>query len=287
MPVRFPSGWLTARSPTSLTSSAVRFSIPDNPGPPGRALCADSFALSVSSPFWSDGSDTGYASVRTLVWQRWPTTGLCAPVTTAAASDKLVADQIATGVIADAGMVYFDVRPGVATPTVELRVCDSCPSLDTVVLIAALFRALVDRELDGLRASLPGIDLATPLGRAALWRAARSGLEGDLVDIGGPAARLAHKVVTDLVHLLEPQLKACDDLYTVADLAAQTLAEGFLSVSLTPSAAPSRQADRRRRRTHRRHRPLTTATAPRHELSAAMAITRDVALLVIEGCVAG
>jgi len=153
-----------------LTSSAVRFSIPDNPGPPARALCADSFALSVSSPFWSDGSDTGYASVRTLVWQRWPTTGLCAPVTTAAASDKLVADLIATGVFADAGMVYFDVRPGVATPTVELRVCDSCPSLDTVVLIAALFRALVDRELDGLRASLPGIDLATPLGRAALRR---------------------------------------------------------------------------------------------------------------------
>lgn len=136
------------------------------------------FALSVSSPFWSDGSDTGYASVRTLVWQRWPTTGLCAPVTTAAASDKLVADLIATGVIADAGMVYFDVRPGVATPTVELRVCDNCPSLDTVVLIAALFRALVDRELDGLRASLPGIDLATPLGCVALWRAARSGPGG-------------------------------------------------------------------------------------------------------------
>jgi carboxylate-amine ligase len=29
-------------------------------------------ALSISSPFWLDGSDTGYASVRTLVWQRWP-----------------------------------------------------------------------------------------------------------------------------------------------------------------------------------------------------------------------
>jgi glutamate---cysteine ligase / carboxylate-amine ligase len=183
-------------------------------------------ALSVSSPFWSDGSDTGYASVRTLVWQRWPTTGLSAPVTTAAAYDKLVADLIATGVITDAGMVYFDIRPGVATPTVELRVCDSCPSLDTVMLIAALFRALVDRELDRMRAGLPGIDLTTPLGRAALWRAARSGLEADLVDISGPAARPAHRVVTDLVHLLTPQLKACGDLNAVTDLAAQTLAEG-------------------------------------------------------------
>ena len=32
-------------------------------------------ALSASSPFWADGTDTGYSSARTLVWQRWPTTG--------------------------------------------------------------------------------------------------------------------------------------------------------------------------------------------------------------------
>ena len=68
-------------------------------------------ALSASSPFWSDGSDTGYSSVRTLVWQRWPTTGLAAPVRSAAEYDQLVADLVASGVITDTGMVYFDVRP--------------------------------------------------------------------------------------------------------------------------------------------------------------------------------
>ena len=31
-------------------------------------------ALSASSPFWL-GMDTGYASYRTLIWRRWPTTG--------------------------------------------------------------------------------------------------------------------------------------------------------------------------------------------------------------------
>ena len=36
-------------------------------------------ALSASSPFASDGSDTGYSSMRTLVWQRWPTTGAGRP----------------------------------------------------------------------------------------------------------------------------------------------------------------------------------------------------------------
>ncbi len=36
-------------------------------------------ALSASSPFWADGTDTGYASVRSLVWIRWPSTGPAAP----------------------------------------------------------------------------------------------------------------------------------------------------------------------------------------------------------------
>ncbi len=32
-------------------------------------------ALSASSPFSHDGQDTGYASTRSLIWSRWPTTG--------------------------------------------------------------------------------------------------------------------------------------------------------------------------------------------------------------------
>jgi glutamate---cysteine ligase / carboxylate-amine ligase len=31
-------------------------------------------ALSASSPYWL-GTDTGYASYRTLIWRRWPTAG--------------------------------------------------------------------------------------------------------------------------------------------------------------------------------------------------------------------
>ena len=35
------------------------------------------------------------------------------------------------------------------------------------------------------------------MGRAALWRAARSGLEGDLVDVTVPEAGLRREVVTN------------------------------------------------------------------------------------------
>ena len=59
---------------------------------------------------WADGTDTGYASARTLVWQRWPTTGAAPRVSSAAEYDRLVDDLVASGVITDAGMVYFDVR---------------------------------------------------------------------------------------------------------------------------------------------------------------------------------
>ena len=35
-------------------------------------------ALSASSPYWN-GQDTGYASIRTIIWQRWPTAGADRP----------------------------------------------------------------------------------------------------------------------------------------------------------------------------------------------------------------
>ncbi len=186
-------------------------------------------ALSASSPFASDGSDTGYSSMRTLIWQRWPTTGLAAPVQSAEEYDKLVADLVASGVISDARMVYFDVRPANFVPTLELRVCDSCPSVDTVLLIAGIFRALVERELEAAEKGIPATVLSPAVGRAALWRAARSGLEGELVDVRGPVSRPASEVVSGLVDALRPQLENNGDWDTVSELSRQALILGTSS----------------------------------------------------------
>ncbi|MCE5290299.1 MAG: carboxylate--amine ligase/circularly permuted type 2 ATP-grasp protein [Nocardiaceae bacterium] len=198
-------------------------------------------ALSASSPFWADGADTGYSSARTLIWQRWPTTGLAAPVDNAADYDRLVDDLVSSGVITDVGMVYFDVRPSNSAPTVELRVCDSCPLVDTIVLVAGLFRALVTRELDAHRAGKPPRTLSPPLGRAALWRAARSGTEGDLVDLNGPTSEPAPKVIWQLIESVRPQLEEAGDWETVTELARRALLVGT-------SAARQRRALRRRGR---------------------------------------
>lgn len=183
-------------------------------------------ALSASSPFWADGSDTGYASVRTLVWLRWPSTGPAAPVSSAAAYDALIGDLMSSGVISDPGMAYFDVRPSTRLPTLELRVCDSCPSVDTIVLIAGLFRALVEREITGLRTGVPALEIASTLARAASWRAARSGLEGDLIDVEHAAPRPAGEMLDRLLRLLRPHLEDAGDWGVVSELAARAMCCG-------------------------------------------------------------
>ncbi len=50
-------------------------------------------ALSASSPFFL-GTDTGYASYRTLIWRRWPTTGVLPGFESAAEYDRTVADLV-------------------------------------------------------------------------------------------------------------------------------------------------------------------------------------------------
>ncbi|KAB8187620.1 carboxylate-amine ligase [Microbispora catharanthi] len=198
-------------------------------------------ALSCSSPYWM-GADTGYASFRSMVWQRWPTAGPATRFESAEEYDAMVDELIRSGVISDPGMLYFDVRPSEHVPTVELRVCDACPRVDDIVLIAGLFRALVSRELDSLAADAPPSaaedSVRTELVRAASWRAARSGLEGELVDPVEGVPRPARTVVVRMMEGLRPQLEEAGDWALVSSLAARALSDGG-------SAGRQREAFRR------------------------------------------
>lgn len=194
-------------------------------------------ALSASSPFWA-GSDTGYASWRTMLWQRWPTAGPAACFPDAAAYDAAVSDLIASGVVTDPGMIYYDLRPSDHQPTLELRVCDSSPSAETVVLIAAVFRALVMRATARLATGgSPRCDGRHEWLRAATWRAARSGLEGDLIDPVSHRPAPAARVVRTMLARLRPELEECGDWATVRDLAEKALTDGSAAHRLRRTAA--------------------------------------------------
>ncbi|MFE9450866.1 glutamate--cysteine ligase [Streptomyces sp. NPDC006739] len=197
-----------------------------------RAMCLVSpwlpvlLAISASSPFWQ-GSDTGYASWRTMLWQRWPTAGPAGCFPGAAEYDAAVRDFVAAGIIDDAGMIYYDVRPSAHLPTLELRICDACPRAETVVLIAGLFRALVTQARERLRArGTTGCAGRHEWLRGASWRAARSGLEGSLVDPETHREASARQVVRKLLVRLRPALEAHGDWPTVRALTESALADG-------------------------------------------------------------
>ena len=183
-------------------------------------------ALSASSPFWNE-ADSGYASMRSMVWQRWPTAGATGRLDSASAYDQMIADLIRTGVIADAKMAYFDVRPSAHVPTLELRTCDACPLVDDAILIAGLFRATVLAARQSIESGEPFDPVPPPVHRSAIWRAARSGLAGVLLDGGRhPVPLPAAEAVDRLVQRLRPQLTELGDWAEVGELAAATLARG-------------------------------------------------------------
>ncbi len=182
-------------------------------------------ALSASSPYW-EGTDSGCASYRTLWFARWPVTGLPEAFGSRAAYDRTVAALIGSGVADDASHLYWDARPSVRYPTVEVRVADAMPRLDDVVLHAGLVRALVQQAAADAVAGRCPVEVRPELGRAARWRAARHGLEGDLLDLREGSLVAAPVLVQRLLDRLRPALEASGDLAEVHELASGALARG-------------------------------------------------------------
>ncbi len=173
-----------------------------------RSWTAVLLALSTNSPFWGD-QDTGYSSYRTQIWGHWPTAGPTAPFGDASTYRRVVADLASSGTILDEGMVYFDARLSARYPTVEVRVADVCLDPDDAVLQAALVRGLAETAVASGGA---GPQPRTEVLRVAAWRAARSGLRGDLLNpLTGRPAPAASVVRTLLAHV-SPALERTGDL---------------------------------------------------------------------------
>lgn len=133
---------------------------------------------------------------------------------------------LATGVLLDEGMVYFDARLSVRYPTVEVRVADVCLRTDDAVLLAGLVRGLVDTAARDWRAGRPPPPVPGAVIRAAAWRASRSGLDDQLVHPLSGVPRAAADVVADLQAHVADALAAAGDAETVGGLLDETLARG-------------------------------------------------------------
>ncbi|MBA9007067.1 carboxylate-amine ligase [Thermomonospora cellulosilytica] len=179
-----------------------------------RPWLAPLLALSGNSPFWQ-GRDTGYESWRQQVWWGWPSSGPTALFGSVRAYRDTVQAMIATGVLLDEGMVYFDARLSRHYPTVEIRVADVCLVAEDTVLVAALIRGLVETAARAWRAGEPPDPVRTEVLRPAMWRAARSGLRGPLVHPVTWRLAPAETVIEALVEHVRTALETAGDLKRV------------------------------------------------------------------------
>ncbi|MDB4948139.1 MAG: putative glutamate--cysteine ligase 2 [Gemmatimonadetes bacterium] len=146
-------------------------------------------ALTASSPFFQ-GTDTGYASYRTLVWRRWPRSGPPPRMADEAEMRGLVQWLTETGSIDAPGRIYWELRPHHVYPTLELRVADATPRLEDAVAAAALARAIVAGAVEGVlrEPDAPPVTVSAMLAENG-WRVSRDALGATLIDLDAPEPR--------------------------------------------------------------------------------------------------
>ncbi|MET8764216.1 glutamate--cysteine ligase [Lentzea sp. NPDC004782] len=168
-------------------------------------------AITANSPF-SRGADTGFASWRSLVWSRWPVSGPPPFFASWQHYQDTCATVLDAGTALDPAMIYWDVRPSAAWPTVEVRVADVAASVDDAVLLAALVRALVTKASADVERGVEAVPVPVETLRQSCWRAARDGLSGHALDVlSGQLLPLRHQLDV-LLGQLKPVLAANGDL---------------------------------------------------------------------------
>lgn len=182
-------------------------------------------ALSTNSPFHG-GLDTGYASYRSQVWSRWPSAGPLPVFGDVEALTAFEDELLATGVLLDRGMLYFDARLSSRYPTVEVRVADVCMDVEHAVVIAGLARALVTTASREWQAGVPPISATPAALRLASWRASAEGVRGELVHpaTGRPVA--ARDALDALLGFVGDALDEAGDRDRVTDGVAAILTDG-------------------------------------------------------------
>ncbi|GAA4397874.1 glutamate--cysteine ligase [Actinomadura verrucosospora] len=174
-------------------------------------------ALAANSPF-DRGRPTRYAARRMMEMARFPGAGVPPWSASAADYDARVAALVESGALVDGAMTFWLARPSPRWPTVEVRAGDAAATADEAVLQAALVRGLVAAALADLAAGREAPRVDGQVCAAALWNAARHGLDGAMVDPVSHRAVPARRLLDGLVARAAPALEEAGDLDTVSRL---------------------------------------------------------------------
>jgi len=169
-----------------------------------RNFLPELLALSASSPFL-EGVNTGLHSARTQIFTRFfPRCGVPDAFSSWAEFEEFVRFLYDTGSVTEHTQLWWSVRPHLAFPTVEIRVCDGQPDLGEATSLAALAASLtarVARAYDEGEAVEP---LPHRLIEENFWRAIRWGLPGEILDFDRGEAIPTRQRLEELIEWVLP-----------------------------------------------------------------------------------
>ena len=211
-----------------------------------RNYLPELLALSASSPFL-ENVNTGLHTVRTEIFTRmFPRCGIPDTYDGWDGFERYVRFLYDTRSIDEHTQLWWSVRPHLAFPTVEIRICDGQPDLEESRSLAALCYALTARIVRALDEGEPLPDFPRRLIEENLWRAIRYGLSGELIDLATGDVRPARAHLERLVEWVLPaaeELGFADHLaIPVANAAERQIARHAEGASLREIYAEQRDA---------------------------------------------
>jgi glutamate---cysteine ligase / carboxylate-amine ligase len=169
-----------------------------------RNVLPELLALSASSPFVED-CVTGLHSARTEIFTKmFPRAGVPDVYDGWDGFESYVRFLYDTGSIDEHTQLWWSVRPHLAFPTVEIRICDAQPDLAEAQSLAALMAALGARFARAVDDGEPLPDLPHRLIEENMWRAVRYGLTGGLIDFGRGEVVPARARIESLIEWVAP-----------------------------------------------------------------------------------
>jgi glutamate---cysteine ligase / carboxylate-amine ligase len=169
-----------------------------------RNYLPELLALSASSPFVED-VDSGLHSARTEIFTRmFPRCGVPDAFDSWREWEDYVRFLYETGSITEHTQIWWSVRPHLAFPTVEMRICDGQPTLEEAQALAGFIYALTCRIARALDEGEPLPDHPHRLIEENFWRAIRFGLSGELIDLSTGDVRPAREHLERLADWVSP-----------------------------------------------------------------------------------
>ena len=184
-----------------------------------RTFLPDLLALSASSPF-TENVFTGLHSARSQLFTKmFPRCGI--PDAHAGWDDyeRYVRFLYDTGSITKHTQIWWSVRPHLAFPTVEIRICDGQPQLGESLALAALLHSLTVRIARALDDGEPLPSCPPALIEENFWRAIRYGLPGELIDLRAYPSVRVRPARAALEELVEWVLPAAEEVGAASYLA--------------------------------------------------------------------